>query len=442
MPVAELNAVKPMMGFAMTTAFVIGSIIGIAIFMLPIALAPLGVNAIAGWIVSSIGAICLGLPLARLARGGGGIQAAIGETFGSTVAFIVTWTMWVSNWSGVGAIAVGAASTISRIFPLFASPTNVALLAVAFIAITVPINARGVRASGSLAIVTVLLRILPLVAVVVLVAAKAAFHRPLERLWDQPLTISGIATATALTLFALTGFENVSAPVGKVRNSERVIPRALLIGLTLVALLYLVSSTSVTLLLSPEQLANSPAPYADALGASWGEIAAYLSVVAIAISAFGCIGCTVMAGGELCYSMALRGDLPRGLARTNAKGTPVLGQIVSAGLAILLVLANSSRTTAGLFTFIILVSTVAVLVLYVVAGLATGVRERSTGVRALVVAGIVFAAFAFYGSGLEASLWGLGLAMSAFPVRAISRLLNGSSPVAAVIPIAPPESAS
>jgi basic amino acid/polyamine antiporter, APA family len=430
------------MGLWMTTAFVIGSVIGVAIFMLPVALAPLGINAVVAWIVSSCGAICLGLPLARLARGGAGIQTAIEETFGPTIGFMVTFAFWVSNWAGVAAIAVGAASTISRVVPPLANPLSVALLSVAFIIMTVPVNARGARASGLMAILTVLLRIVPITAVVILVAIKATAHEPLQPLWTQPLRVSAVATATALTLFAFTGFENVSAPVKKVRDSERMIPRGLLIGMAAVAFLYLMSSTSVMLLLPADQLARSPAPFADAVAAPWGESVASLMVVGIAISAFGCIGCNAMAGGELGYSMALKGDLPKALAWTNSRGAPVLAQVLSAGLATVLVLSNASRSTAGLFTFIILVSTVAVLILYVVAALATGVRERAAGTRALVVAGIIFSAYAFYGSGLEASLWGFGLAASGLPVRAMSRWLNGSSLPAEAIPIVPPGSSS
>lgn len=412
------------MGLWMTTAFVVGSIIGVAIFMLPIALAPLGMNAIVGWLVSSCGAICLGLPLARVARSGAGIQAAIAETFGPTVAFMVTWAFWISNWSGLAAIAVGAASTISRLVPRLANPLSVALLSTALIAITVPINMRGPRATGSMSIDIVLLRLFPLVAVMILATATAVAHQPLQPLWRQPITFSAVATATALTLFAFTGFENVSAPVGKIRDPGHTIPRALLIGLAAVALLYLTSSTSVMLLMPADRLAHSPAPFADVIGAAWGEFGLVLVVFGIAFSAFGCIGCGAMAGGELCYSMASKGELPKALSSTNSAGAPVVGQIVTVALAIVLVLSNASRSTAGLYVFIILVSTVAVLVLYLVSAAAIWVREPTPGIRAMVAAGLVFGLFAFYGSGLEASLWGLGLAASALPMRAISRWLN------------------
>jgi APA family basic amino acid/polyamine antiporter len=290
-----------------------------------------------------------------------------------------------------------------------------------------------------MAIVTVLLRILPLIAVIVLVSLKGAAHDELQPLWTQPLSVSAIATAAALTLWPITGFENVTTPVGKIRNPERTIPRALLIGVTAVAVLYVMSSTSVMLLLPADQLTHSPAPFADAVVASWGEVAVALMVLGIAISAFGCIGCGSMAAGELCYSMSLKGDLPPALAWTNRRGAPVIAQLVSSALAILLVLSNTSRSTAALFTFIILVSTVVVLILYVVGGLAIAVKERAPGTRAMVLAGVLFSAYVLYGSGLEACLWGLGLAVSALPVRAISRWLSGSSPPVAASPVVLPE---
>ena len=430
------------MGLWMTTAFVIGSVIGVAIFMLPVALAPLGVNAVIGWLIGGAGAFCLGVPLARLARGGSGIQAAIEQTFGKTTGFVVTWAFWVSVWTGGSGVAVGAASTISRMLPVLANPLSVALTAAALIALTVPVNARGARASGAMAIVILVLRAIPLLAVVVLVALKASAQQPLQSLWTRPITVSSVATATALAVFAFTGFENVSTPVGKIRNSNKVIPEALLIALSAAALIYLTTSTSVMLLLPAGQLANSASPFADAVGASWGEIAAYVVAAGIAFSAFGCIGCGSMAAGELCYSMALRGDLPPLLTWTNARGAPVVAQLVSAGLAIILVLSNASRSTAGLYVFLILFSTVAVLILYVVAALATGIRETSLGIRALVFAGIAVAAYAFYGSGLEASLWGLGLAATALPVRLLMRSRGGSSRPAEVSPAAPQGSSS
>jgi len=84
---ASPTAVEPrpedQLGIWMTSSIVVGSMIGAGIFLLPVALAPLGINAIAGWVISSIGALCIAFSLAQLTRAGGaGIQAHIENAFG------------------------------------------------------------------------------------------------------------------------------------------------------------------------------------------------------------------------------------------------------------------------------------------------------------------------------------------------------------------------
>src|SRR5205085_1967839 len=142
-----------------------------------------------------------------------------------------------------------------------------------------------------------------------------------------------LGTAVALTLYALTGFENATAPVNKVRNPARIIPIALVGGTLFVVLLYLVSSTSLLLLLTEGEITGSTSPFADAIAHYWGNGAALLAIAAIAVSAFGCLNAMILGTGELAYSMALRGDLPAMFARTRRGNTPVAAQWLGAGLA-------------------------------------------------------------------------------------------------------------
>ena len=90
----ERQADKPQtIGIWMTTALVIGTIIGAGIFLLPVSLAPLGRNVLIGWLVSGVGVLCIVFAMARLSRlGGDGIQANIEREFGPTVAFLVAWS--------------------------------------------------------------------------------------------------------------------------------------------------------------------------------------------------------------------------------------------------------------------------------------------------------------------------------------------------------------
>lgn len=431
-----------LLGPWMTAALVVGGIIGSGIFMLPVALAPLGANAVAGWLVSGLGALCIAFALSRLVTADGeGLQAYIERGFGPVAGFIVAWCFLVSTWAANAALAIAAASATSRIVPAVADAAWVAALAVGFIAFLTAVNAAGARAMGRLAVVTTLFKILPLVAVVVLVAIGKTEGRDFEPLAASPVTIDTIALAVALTLYALTGFENALAPVGKVRDPARNIPRAMVLGTAFVALLYLLSSSSVLLLLPQSVVATSAAPFADALVSQWGEGAAILAALGMAIAAFGALNGGIMVAGEAGFSMALRGDLPAVLTRTRGANTPVVSQLASSAIVVLLVVFNSSRTTAGLFQFVILLSTVAVLVVYLIGSLAA-LRLRPTPIAALpILVGIGFALFAFYGSGLEANLWGLALLVAGLAIRALMRRLNSSAATApAAAAAAPPGS--
>ena len=422
----DRQADKPQtIGIWMTTALVIGTIIGAGIFLLPVSLAPLGRNVLIGWLVSGVGVLCIAFAMARLSRlGGDGIQANIEREFGPTVAFLVAWAFWVSNWTAQASVAIGVASALSFAGPQFGGPALIVPVAIGCVVLLTAINAIGVRAAGGLGVVTVAIKLLPLLAVIWLFVQRGASGGSFEPLPPLPITFANIAAATALTFYALTGFEGATAPVGKVRDPTRTIPRALFIGTAIVVVLYLLAGTGIQMLLPANVVAASPAPFADALVSRWGHGAASLAALAIAISAFGCLNGLILATGELGYAMALRGDLPTVMAKTRGINTPVVAQIVGSGLTILLLLANSSRATANLFTFIILLSTAAIIVLYFTSALAAWKLSPTLGARAIIAVGLLFIAFATFGIGLEAGFWCLVLLAVGLAIRAVMQRLN------------------
>lgn len=423
------NSAKGKMGIWMTTALVVGTIIGAAVFMLPVSLAPLGRNSVAGWVISGIGALCIAFALAQFSRfGGEGIQANIEREFGPTVAFLVAWAFWVSNWAAQASVAIAAASTLSFIDPQFGGSEAILLVAIGCVLLLTGINAAGVRASGSFSIVTVAIKVLPLLAIVWLFVERGIAGGHYAPFAPASVNVPNLASATALTFFALTGFENATAPVCKVHNPERTISRALLGGTAFAVLLFLAAGTAIQLLLPAHVVAASPAPFADAIASRWGRGAASIAALAITISAVGCLNCLILGTGELGYAMALRRDLPRFMSRTRGINTPIMSQLVASGLTILLLLANSSRATANLYTFIILLSTAAIIVVYFVGALAAWTSSSSVVARAIIVAALLFSVFAMYGTGLEADLWCLVLLASGLVIRTVVRRLDSRGP--------------
>jgi len=431
------------LGIWMTGALVVGSMIGSGIFMLPVSLAPLGANTLIGWVVSIVGALAIAFALACLGRtGAGGIHAYIERAFGPTAAFLVTWVFWWSNIAAQAALAIATASATSRVLPALGGASGIVAVGVGSVVFLTLVNLRGVRTSGGLSLLTVAIKLLPLLAVVVILIIRKSSGVSFEPLARSPVTLSNIATATALTLFALTGFENATAPVDKVCDPAWTIPRAILGGTAFVGLIYLISSSGVMLLLPADRITASPAPYADVIALHWGEQSALLAAFAIAVSAFGALNCMILATGELAYAMGLRGDLPAVIARTGHDNIPYVAHLIGGAMTVLLILANSSKATANLFTFVILLSTAAVLVVYGLGALAAWKENVSPVSRAVYVVALFFILFAFYGAGLEADLWCLVLLGGGIAVRVLRRVVNsrsldGSSRAAEENPAAP-----
>ncbi len=425
------SAKPQMIGFWMTAALVVGTIIGSGIFMLPISLAPLGRNALIGWVISGVGILCIAYGLARLSRlGGDGIQANVEKEYGPTVAFLVAWSFWVSNWVAQAAVALAAAAALSFVSPSLGGDAAIVPMAIGWLVLLTAINAAGVRAAGSFSIVTVAIKLIPLLAVIFLFVERGVTGGTFEPLAPLPVNFANIATATALTFFAFTGFETATTPVGKVRNPERTIPRALIGGTAFVVVLYLIAGTAIQMLLPTSAIVASPAPFADALVSRWGTTAATVSALTLAVAAIGCLNGLILGSGELGYAMALRGEMPKAMTKTRGSNTPVVAQIVATVLSVILLLANSSRATAHLFTFIILLSTAAMVLVYLTSALAAWRCSPAPAQRLLIAGAILFIAFATYGIGLEASLWCLVLLAIGLVVRAVMFRLNRLSAAA------------
>lgn len=397
-----------LLGPWMTFALVIGGVVGSGIFYLPVALAPLGGSVPLGWLISAIGVMAMAYCASRIVSSdGGGLQAYVEHELGPAAGFMVTWMTWNSSWIGVPAVALATAAALGRAIPGLAG--HLVAQSFFFILVLALVNLRGIKATGELNFVTVLIKVLPLIAVIVIAAMLGLTNRPLQPIDVPPPSFSNVATASALCLFALTGFEFSLSPVGKIRDPQRNLSRGLVMGLAAVAVIYLLTTLSLSLIIPNSQIAKSIAPFPDAIGRYWGEGAAMLAALAMAISAFGTLMVAMLACGEMLYSMALRRDMPRAFDRTNRFNAPYAAQLASVVLGLVLLGLNAAKGTTQLFTFITLLAADAVLYLYSAAAIAAAIKDRKPLTTIATIVGLAFVVFAFYGSGLEAFLLSVGL---------------------------------
>jgi len=413
-----------MLGPWMTLALVISGVVGVGIYYLPIALAPLGGSVPIGWLISGVGVMSMAYCASRIVSpDGGGLQAYVENELGRGAGFIVTWVTWCASCTGNPAVALAAAAGLASIVPGLAN--HLVLLASAFFIVLTLVNLRGIKAVGELAIVTVLIKVLPLVAVVAIAAMLGMSGGPVQSIDVPPASLGNIATASALCLFALTGFEFSLSPVGKIRNPERNLARALVFGLAGIAVTYLLVTLSLSLIMPNSAIAKSIAPFPQAIGSYWGGVAGVLAAAAMVVSAFGTLNASILACGEMLFSMSLRSDMPRYFSRTNRFNAPYAALLASVAIGFVLLALNQAKGTTQLFTFITLLAADAVLYLYSAAAIAAAIKDKKPMTTIACVIGLAFVMFAFYGSGLETFLLSLGLLAAGGVIFLLRKPWNG-----------------
>jgi len=441
-PVTQALAIPPeprsrMLGKWMSAAMVVGTMIGSGIYLLPTTLAPYGPNLIWAFALTGAGTMCLAFALARLAaKIPGGPFAYVTEAFGETTAFVTLWSYVVSQWTGVAAVSVAVAGALGHVFPAVASGPGLIATALASIALLTLVNLGGARSAGWLQVVATLIKIVPLIAVVVLVIARVGGGGAVEPLAPVPISTALVAAAGALMLFSLTGFEAAAVTATVTRDSTETVPVATIGGTGFTAIIYLLATVCALMLLSSAAAASSSAPFADAIAPILGGGAGAVVAIIAAISAFGTCNALLLFAAEVGRTIARANDLPPVFRRANRFGAPTGSLLVSAGIAALLVLASSSENFVTVYIFITLVSTVAALILYAVCA-AAALKLRVTGRWAFIaVIALAYSVAMFIGAGLEATLWGFALAAAGLPVRWLSRRF-WTSPATAVPPAAP-----
>lgn len=418
------TASKPL-GLWMATALVVGSMIGSGVFLLPATLAPYGAASLVGWGIALCGALLLAATFAKLAVHWpctGGPYAYVRRSFGDAAGFGIAWSYWISIWSGMAGIAVAFAGSIGAIFPaLTATPVRAATCALAALWICTTVNIVGLRQAGRMQVLVTALKLLPLLlfGIVALWFVDARHYVPFN---PSGKTVPKVAQATViLTMWAFCGLEAATVPAGAIRDAARTIPRATVLGTLLAGIATILACTVVIGLVPTDVLKDSGAPMAEAAGRVWGSAAALGIAVLAAISTFGAINGWVLVCAQVSLAAAEDGLFPRPFARRDRNGTPAFGLIVGSVLATVLVIASYSRSLVQLFTFILLLSTSAILLPYAASSAAWIRSGGGNGGRFVALLALVYSIYALFGAGAEALLWGAVLLLAGVPVYAWMR---------------------
>jgi basic amino acid/polyamine antiporter, APA family len=341
------------------TNIVIGAIIGVGVFFGASTMAKLtqsGPLLLAAWGVGGLIALCGALVFAELGgryQGNGAQYEVLRDSYGPLPAFLFVFC----NATAIQGGAIGVIATVcaQNLFAAAGSPppTGYLLLAISagLIVVVMEANIAGVRWGSGIQNFTVVAKLAAIFVIIALAAASGGhtIGEPCPPLLEAdgsikpvPAPIAAVLAALIPAMFAYGGWQHSLWISGEIKNPRTNLPRAVIVGVFIVVVVYLAVNWAYLTLLGVGGVAKSDALAADAVssvgrGGSFGKRAI---AAAVAVSAFGVLNAQLLSGPRLVYGMARDGRFFGPFARLR-NGTPVAAILMMSVVSMVLLLVSS-----------------------------------------------------------------------------------------------------
>lgn len=349
-------------------SMVVGIIIGSGIFLVPremMAAAGSSVTVYAVWIVGGLLSLFGAMTYAEIAASRpkyGGEYAFLREAYGDLIAFVFMWTqVTIAKPSSIASIASGVVRVLGNFsaFSFLANPliphvVYGQLVAIVFVWLITGLNILGTRRAGNAQRALMGLKVAMILTVVGVclfgghgTTANYATHYAGTR-----GGFAGFMIALIAALWAYDGWSDVTHAAGEIQNPQRSLPLALIGGVGIVGLLYMMTNAAIQYVLPATAIAQADRPAVAAILLSAGPTVAWLFSIGLAISYGSTFIGSSLTGARVPFAAARDGLFFKGLAYVHPRfKTPSRALILQATLSsVLLLLIN---TFQGLFSLAI-----------------------------------------------------------------------------------------
>lgn len=357
------------LGIISIIGIVIGTMIGSGIFINPPKVAK-DVGSpelmLAVWIVGGILSFFGALSLAELAAAfpqAGGIYIYLREAYGSLIAFLFGWTLFLVIDSGSVATLAVAFSTKYLPFFIKLSAWEAKIISILLIAILAAVNYLGVKKGAFLMNFLTSIKFVALLAVstIIFIFAKGSTSNFFSASSSavQPASgsiLGGFGIALVAALWAYKGWETASFSAGEVKNPEKKLPLGIFIGSALVIILYLMANLAYLYVFPTGMMADESSPIynrvaAEAMKIAIGPLGASIIAFIILFSITGAANGHLLTGPRVYYAMAKDRLFFRAVANVHRKFlTPHISIVAMAVWSSLLCLTG---TFEQLFTYVV-----------------------------------------------------------------------------------------
>lgn len=350
--------------------------IGIGPFLtIPLMIASMnGPQAMVGWLLGAVVAICDGLVWAELGAAmpeAGGPYRYLREAYeplglGRLMSFLFLWQCVASAPLSVASGAVGFAQYARYLWPGLSSVQG-KLLAIGVCILATVLLYRDIHKVGRLSVAmwAVVLATAGWVTVSGLLHfdPRQAFRFPPHAFDLNPGFFMGLGGATLIAMYDYGGYNNVCFFAGEVKDPGRVVPRAVLLSILGVAALYLVMNVTILGVIPWEQAIPDKAIVSTFIARLHGAGAAQVMTVLILFTAFASIFALMLGYSRLPYAAAVQGDFFRPFARLHAtKNFPYFSVLFIGGTASLACLMELEALVKALIVIQVLIQSLALVV--------------------------------------------------------------------------------
>jgi APA family basic amino acid/polyamine antiporter len=340
----------------------VGTVIGSGIWLTPGAVARAAGTpgfALVAWIAGGILSLLGALTFAELGAAkpdSGGLYVYLRDAFGSLLAFLYGWTMFL-------VIGSGSLATLAAAFPRYVSvfvplsPVGASVASLLVIAIVTMLNIAGTRRSADVQGVTTALKagVIVLLGVTFIVAGPGG-QQPVAW-WPERVSLaalSGLVTGMIGVLWAYEGWQYVTFSAGETIDPQRTFARGIIAGALILIGLYVFANVGYMSALGPAGVTSSDRVASEAASVVIGPWAAKAVSAVILVSIFSAANGTVLTLPRLFFAMARDGVFLARLAEVHPRfGTPAVAIVSTSLWSSVLVL---SGTFEQLFTYVVFMS--------------------------------------------------------------------------------------
>lgn len=356
-----VHSLRRVLGFWDATCVVVGAIVGVGIFFGPRDVARISGSSGAamlawclGGVVAVLGAITFA-ELGRLRPVAGGQYHVLRDAFGRAPAFLFVFCNLTAVQAGGAAIIsiVCAQNLLVALHGAASSDAYTLTIATLLTWTLVVVNVIGVRSGARMQNATVALKLLAIAAIVAVAALSPAAALP--QVAPSPahaMTLASLFAGVTITMFAYGGWQQAMWMAGEIHDAHRTLPRAILLGVAIVVVVYLSVNWAYFHLLGFAGVRDATALAADAISVVSGGLGRRLAASAVALSAFGVLNAQFLAGPRLTWALASDGAFFGIFARLSHRFATqwaailllgVLSTILTLGLG----LARTDQLTTG-----------------------------------------------------------------------------------------------